>query len=218
MLADGVLQHLALSRGGANADAGSFSASRGFGFGFEAGPGPGRDPRVVDGARRATGAIGVDARAATPRRRRGGRTRGELEPIGGGHPAVGVAGVLGGAARGARRRRSRPVGVKRCFARYSPPYSDREVEDTPPPTPKFAGICTRRCCRFAIRQTTEVRAVTSLRARVGANRGAVGEGDAGATGADADVDPSRVAAARAAADAAAAAAAAQDELEAARRR
>ena len=214
VLADGVLQHLALSRG-ADADAGSFSASRGFGFGAGAGSGPegwwtARDAPLARLASTLARRL-RDAGAA-------GATRGELEPIGGGHPAVGVVGVLGG---GGAWCPPPPLPPSRCKALLRAllaailrpgggghPAADAEVRGD-----LYAALLS--FLRYAKPQRSARLSASVLALARTAGRSAKG-GDAGATGADADADadPSRVAAARAAADAAAAAAAAQDELEA----
>ena len=139
VLADGVLQHLALSRG-ADVDAGSFASARGFGAGSAPeGWWTARDAPLARLASTLARRL-RDAGAAGTRTTR----RANSNPSAAAIPPSASWASSAGAARGARRRRSRPVGVKRCFARRSPPSSDREGEDTPPPTPTFAVTCTRR--------------------------------------------------------------------------
>ena len=90
VLADGVLQHLALSRG-ADVDAGSFASARGFGAGSA--------PEGWWTARDAPLArleVGACSRGAGAGARNSNHAPRELEPIGGGDPAVGVVGILGG--------------------------------------------------------------------------------------------------------------------------
>ena len=88
MLADGVLQHLALSRG-ADVDAGSFASARGFGAGS-----------APEGWWTARDAPLARLASTLARRLRDAANSNhaprELEPIGGGDPAVGVVGILGG--------------------------------------------------------------------------------------------------------------------------
>ena len=207
VLADGVLQHLALSRG-ADVDAGSFASARGFGAGSA--------PEGWWTARDAPLARLASTLARRPRRRAADSNHAprELEPIGGGDPAVGVVGILGGGGAWCPPPPLPPSRCKALLARRSPPSSDREGR-----TPRRR----RRSSRNLYAATTSLLRYAKPRraARLPASvlalaRTKGGAGDA----ADAErADPTRLrAAARAAADAAAAAAAAQDEIEAARRR
>ena len=208
VLADGVLQHFALSRG-ADVDAGSFASARGFGTGSAPeGWWTARDAPLARLAStlarrlRDAGAAGATL-ARAPR---------ELEPIGGGDPAVGVVGILGG---GGAWCPPPPLPPSRCKALLRAllaailrpgggghPAADAEVRGN-------LYAATTSLLRYAKPQRA-ARLPASVLALARTKGGA---GDA-ADAEHADADPSRAAAARAAANAAADAAAAQDEIEA----
>ena len=191
MLADGVLQHLALSRG-ADVDAGSFASARGFGAGSA--------PEGWWTARDAPLARLASTLARRPRRRRRGRDARararELEPIGGGDPAVGVVGILGG---GGAWCPPPPLPPSRCKALLRAllaailrpgggghPAADAEVRGN-------LYAATTSLLRYAKPQRA-ARLPASVLALARTKGGA---GDAAdAEHADADADPSRAAAAR----------------------